>query len=75
MGATVLLTLAGVILVAWGLKLIFYGGTRRTDDDQEWLGFMLGGDEVQMSRFECWLSGLLMMAGGFYLFARIYAPD
>ena len=52
-----------------GLKLIFFGGTKKTGTYFELFGIEFGSsDREPMSTFECWFVGLALIAGGSFIF-------
>ena len=61
--------LGACALIVWGLKLIFFGGTKKTGTYFELFGFEFGSSEREpMSTFECWFIGLALIAGGGFIF-------
>ena len=61
--------LLGAGLVVWGLKLIFFGGTKTVSESYiELFGFRFGrGESEDMGLFECWFIGLALICGGVYV--------
>ncbi len=69
MNETAWLKLAAGALIVWGLKLIFFGGTKKTGTYFELFGIEFGsGDREPMGTFECWFVGLALIAGGSFIF-------
>lgn len=65
MKAITWIRLAGLVLVLWGLKLILFGGTKKTGSYIELFGFEFGaGDREPMGSFECWFVGLALIGVG-----------
>ncbi len=55
-------------MVVWGLKLIFFGGTKKTGTYIELFGFEFGSSEREpMGTGECWFVGLALIAAGLFI--------
>ena len=65
METTMLLKIGALAAIAWGFKLILFGGTKKTGAYIELFGFEFGaGEREPMGTFECWFVGLVLILGG-----------
>ena len=59
-------------LMAWGVKLILFGGTKTTGSYIEIFGFEFGtGEREPMGLFERWFIGLVCLAIGACVFKSL----
>lgn len=67
--------LGGALLIAWGLKLIIFGGTKITGGSHfEIMGFEFGtGEREPMSLLECWFVGLVLIGAGTFVEAQAFS--
>ncbi|MET0349870.1 MAG: hypothetical protein ABW067_08790 [Rhizobacter sp.] len=69
MNELTLFKIGAAAAVVWGVKLILFGGTKKTGTYIELFGFEFGtGEREDMSTFECWFVGLALILGGGYFF-------
>ena len=75
MSETAIWKLGGAVLIAWGLKLIIFGGTKITSGSQiEIMGVEFGwGEREPMSLFECWFVGLVLIGAGTFVEAHAFS--